>query len=85
MKRTSVDWEELARRLREVRGESTQVDFGKALGVLQNEVSRYEIGRVHPPLEYLVAVAKYGSVTLDWLILGQPPKHRKDGPRSGRV
>ncbi len=74
-----LNWQEIARRLREVRGTATQVDFGKALGVAQNVVSRYERGRVRPPLEYLVAVAKHGKVTLDWLILGgkAPSKPRR--------
>lgn len=65
------NWQEISSRLREVRGDITQVEFGKALGVIQNVVSRYERGRVRPPLEYLVAVAKYRKVTLDWLILGE--------------
>ena len=54
-----------------VRGDATQIDFGKSLGVMQNVVSRYERGRVRPPLEYLTAVSRYGKVTLDWLILGE--------------
>ncbi len=74
-----VNWQDISRRLREVRGSATQVEFGKALGVIQNIVSRYERGRVRPPLDYLVAVARHGKVTLDWLVLGEktPAKPRR--------
>ena len=71
-----VNWSEVAKRLREVRGTVPQIEFGETLGVAQNVVSRYERGRVRPPVEYLVAVSRKASVTLDWLILGQEPKSR---------
>jgi len=64
----------MAQRLRQVRGAVSQVEFGKALGVPQNVVSRYERGRIRPPLEYLVSVTKHARVTLDWLILGEARK-----------
>jgi transcriptional regulator with XRE-family HTH domain len=84
-----VNWQDISRRLREVRGSATQVEFGKALGVAQNIVSRYERGRVRPPLDYLVTVARHGKVTLDWLILGEkgspkPKKENREPPRSGQ-
>ena len=72
-----VNWDEVAGRLREIRGRTTQVDFGQALGVPQNIVSRYERRQVRPPMEYLVMVAKYGNVSLDWLILGDRPKIKR--------
>ena len=76
MKRASredvvVRWDEIARRLRHIRGGMSQIELGKALGVRQNDVSRYETGRVRPPLGYLVMVAQYGKVSLDWLITGK--------------
>jgi transcriptional regulator with XRE-family HTH domain len=72
-----VRWDEVARRLREIRGHTTQVEFGGALGIPQNIVSRYERYQVRPPLEYLVIAAKYGNVSLDWLILGEKRKSKK--------
>lgn len=79
MHQGTVNWEDISRRLRGVRGLATQIEFGKALGVGQNIVSRYERGRVKPPLDYLVAVARHAKVTLDWLILGEKtlPKPKK--------
>jgi transcriptional regulator with XRE-family HTH domain len=72
-----VSWEGIAQRLKEIRGTTSQVAFGEALGVPQNVVSRYERGRVKPPIDYLLAAARYADVTLDWLIGGERPKHRK--------
>jgi transcriptional regulator with XRE-family HTH domain len=72
-----VRWDDVAGRLREVRGRTSQVEFGQALGIPQNVISRYERCEVRPPMEYLVNVARYGKVTLDWLILGERPKSKK--------
>lgn len=69
-----VRWEEVAARLREVRGSMSQVAFGRTLRVAQNVVSRYETGLVRAPMEYVVLVAAHGGVTLDWLVLGTRPK-----------
>ncbi len=72
-----VNWNDVAARLREIRGRTTQIDFGRVLRIPQNIVSRYERNQVRPPLEYLVLVAKYGKITLDWLILGDRPKNKR--------
>jgi transcriptional regulator with XRE-family HTH domain len=66
-----VRWDEIARRLRQIRGGMSQIELGNALGIRQNDVSRYETGRVRPSLGYLVMVAQYGKVSLDWLITGK--------------
>ncbi len=72
-----VSWEEVAGRLREVRGRTSQVEFGQALGIPQNVISRYERCQVRPPMEYLVIVARHGNVSLDWLILGEKRIRKK--------
>jgi hypothetical protein len=69
-----VRWDEVAARLRAIRGSTSQVEFGRKLRVVQNVVSRYETGLVRAPMEYLVLVAAHGRVTLDWLVLGPRPK-----------
>jgi transcriptional regulator with XRE-family HTH domain len=76
----SIDWPAVGARLREVRGDASQVAFGNLLGVPQNFVSRYENARAQPPIGYLARVAAHGNVTLDWLILGLGPKHRRVRP-----
>jgi len=75
--RKVVNWKEIEDRLRQIRGGTSQVEFGKALGVHQNVVSRYERGAVRPPIEYLVLMARHGDVTLDWIILGDKPRNRR--------
>jgi transcriptional regulator with XRE-family HTH domain len=76
--RKVVNWGEIVGRLRQIRGSTSQVEFGKALGVHQNVVSRYERGAFRPPIEYLVLMARRGDVTLDWIILGEQPRNRRD-------
>lgn len=71
-----IDWSEVGRRLTEVRGARTQVEFGRSLGVPQNFVSRYEHAKARPSVEYLAAVAELAGVTLDWLVLGYEPRDR---------
>lgn len=71
-----IEWTEVGRRLAEVRGTTTQVEFGRLLGVAQHYVSRYEHAKAKPSAEYLAAVAELTGVTLDWLVLGHAPRHR---------
>jgi transcriptional regulator with XRE-family HTH domain len=80
---TSIDWAAIGVRLREVRGETSQVDFGRLLGVPQNFVSRYEHARARPSVEYLAAVASVRNVSLDWLILGREPRRAARQSRGG--
>lgn len=80
---TSIDWMSVGVRLREVRGATSQVDFGRLIGVAQNFVSRYENARARPRMEYLAAVAKARNVSLDWLILGREPRRGDRRARAG--
>jgi hypothetical protein len=75
-----IDWSAVGRRLTEVRGATTQVEFGSQLGVPQNFVSRYENAKAKPSPKYLAAVAGLTGVTLDWLLLGREPKYARVGP-----
>jgi transcriptional regulator with XRE-family HTH domain len=79
----SVDWPAIGTRLREVRGDVSQVEFGRLLGVPQNFVSRYERARARPSAEYLAAVARLKNVSLDWLILGREPRRDVRGAPAG--
>ena len=69
-----VNWTKITARIREIRKKSglNQTDFGRRLGgVPQAVVSKYERGSVKPPMEFLIAVADLGKVSLDWLIRGK--------------
>lgn len=64
-------------RIRKVRGNRTQIDFAKAIGVRkQNYISRYEHGRIPSP-SLLVRIANHGKTSVDWLLTG-----KGQGPRS---
>ena len=70
----SLDWGKIAGRIKNIRESRglNQTEFGEKLGgTPQAAISKYERGTVKPRLEFLVEVAKYGKISLDWLILGK--------------
>ncbi len=69
----SLKWDNIAKKIKEMRESCglNQTEFGEKLGgIPQAVISKYERGTVKPRLEFLVEVAKFGKVSLDWLILG---------------
>ena len=57
-------------RLAELRGERSQRQFARDLGVFQQNVNRYENGTT-PRTDFLITVAMHENVSLDWLLLGR--------------
>lgn len=57
-------------RLAEVRGERSQRQFARELGVFQQNVNRYENGTT-PHADFLITLAVKENVSLDWLLLGK--------------
>jgi len=86
-----VSPQKVGERIRAVRGNRTQTEFAKALGVKkQNYISRYERGRIPSP-DLLVRIAEMGRVSIDWLLTGKkgagratPPQVAQRGTRSLR-
>lgn len=64
-------------RLRQVRGELTQAEFGKKIGVTQGAVQKYEKGINYPNYVILKNIADYGSVSMEWLLRGEEPANPK--------
>ncbi len=60
----------LPERIAEVRGERSQRQFARDLGVFQQNVNRYENGTT-PHTDFLITVATKENVSLDWLLLGK--------------
>ncbi|MBW2316094.1 MAG: helix-turn-helix transcriptional regulator [Deltaproteobacteria bacterium] len=60
----------IAERLAELRGERSQRQFARDLGVFQQNVNRYENGTT-PHTDFLLTVATKENVSLDWLLLGK--------------
>ncbi len=47
--------------------DKTQVEIGQILGVGQKTYSDYERGRLRIPLEYVIALAKYYDVDMNYI------------------
>jgi len=62
-------------RLAELRGERSQRQFARDLGVFQQNVNRYENGTT-PHTDFLLTVAMKEGVSLDWLLLGKGKMRR---------
>ena len=61
---------ELPSRLSKVRGERSQTEFARELGVFQQNVNRYERGST-PHVPFLMKLAMTENISLDWLLLGR--------------
>lgn len=78
MVRGEIDWTSVGQRIRELRGDASQTDFGLGLGLdkrlSRQAVSNWENGRTNPAFNHLVAISLSKNVRLDWLLWGIPPK-----------
>jgi transcriptional regulator with XRE-family HTH domain len=76
---TRVAMERLKRRLPErlekIRGERSQRQFARDLGVFQQNINRYENGTT-PHTDFLITLATKENVSLDWLLLGKGKMRR---------
>ena len=60
----------LPERLAKIRGERSQRQFARDLGVFQQNVNRYEAGTT-PHADFLIQLAVKEGVSIDWLLLGR--------------
>ena len=60
----------LPERLQKVRGDRSQRQFARDLGVFQQNVNRYESGTT-PHTDFLITLALKENVSVDWLLLGK--------------
>lgn len=60
----------LPERLAKVRGERSQRQFARDLGVFQQNVNRYESGTT-PHTDFLITLAMKENISVDWLLLGK--------------
>jgi len=60
----------LPERLAQIRGDRSQRQFARDLGVFQQNVNRYENGTT-PHTDFLITLATKESVSIDWLLLGK--------------
>jgi transcriptional regulator with XRE-family HTH domain len=60
----------LPERLAEVRGDRSQRQFARDLGVFQQNVNRYENGTT-PHTDFLITLCTKENISLDWLLFGK--------------
>jgi transcriptional regulator with XRE-family HTH domain len=60
----------LPERLAQIRGDRSQRQFARDLGVFQQNVNRYENGTT-PHTDFLITLALRENISLDWLLLGR--------------
>ena len=65
----------LPERLAQVRGDRSQRQFARDLGVFQQNVNRYESGTT-PHTDFLITLALKENVSIDWLLLGKGKQRR---------
>jgi transcriptional regulator with XRE-family HTH domain len=65
----------LSDRIAQVRGDRSQRQFARDLGVFQQNVNRYESGTT-PHTDFLITLAMKEGVSLDWLLLGRGKMRR---------
>ena len=53
----------------------SQAELAEQLGITQQEISRYERGEIKAPINYLLDVADYCGVSIEF-ILGRAPEPR---------
>ncbi|MBW2417697.1 MAG: helix-turn-helix domain-containing protein [Deltaproteobacteria bacterium] len=66
----------LPERIAQVRGDRSQRQFARDLGVFQQSVNRDENGTT-PHTDFLITLATKENVSLDWLLLGKGRMKKK--------
>lgn len=75
-------YQELGQRIAKLRKEQniTQVQLAEQLGIAQQTLAHYEVGRLRVAVAMLPTLAKLLSVSLDDL-MGEDPAHARNGKR----
>ena len=66
-----IDLQAIGQRIRQLRGDVTQEDFARSLGISQAQLSKYELGQSALPLGSLVKIAQKFGHTADWILTGK--------------
>lgn len=75
-----ISWDIIGSRIREIRGDRTQEDFGKTLGVSKQYISAVERGKQRPSLELLYTLSTKLDVSLDYILLGKTAPRKTPNP-----
>ena len=66
----------LGERISQVRGDRSQRQFARDLGVFQQNANRYDNGTT-PHTDFLITLAIKERISLDWLLLGKGRMKKK--------
>lgn len=66
-----MNLQEVAARIKKLRGNLSQLDFAEKLGVSQNYVSQMENANVKPSIETLFSMSKLCDVSIDYILTGR--------------
>lgn len=69
----AIDYTEVGKRIRGLRGKVRQIDWVKKLGCSQGYLSQVERGVTKPSLEFLVTISRITGVDIDWILTGNIP------------
>ncbi len=61
----------IGQRIRELRGDVSQDDFGPWLGISQSQLSKIELGKLPPSIEVLLQLRKRFNRPIDWILTGE--------------
>ncbi len=71
-KASSVNWENVGRRIRELRGfYMTQEEFARRIGLSQGHVSYIERGEKEIGAEILLRISREFGKSIEWLLTGE--------------
>ena len=71
----SLDWEEVGRRIRELRGfYITQAEFARRIGVSQGHLSHIEHGETEMGAEVLLKISREFGKSIEWLLTREDQK-----------
>ena len=68
----------LVARIKEIVGDESASSFARRCGFSESVLRGYLVEGKKPGVDYLVAIAEAGNVTVDWLATGRPPKTRSE-------
>lgn len=66
-----MNLQEVARRIKALRGDRSQLEFSYKLNVSQNYMSQMENAKVKPSIETLFSISQYCDVSIDYILTGR--------------
>ena len=75
----------LGERIRQIRGDYSQIEFADLVRVKQPMISRYEAGHETPSPRVLLRIAQFAGKSIEWLLTGAQEKGGRQRSRDELV